>query len=160
MHNHGHTGLTVSLSGLTISKQSPWIAVDPSYTPSEGLVQLKYPSSVQDMTIAEACEMEKGFCIKQKQETVQLDRNHDYFYQVQCQLYCTERAWCDFVVRTKKDLYIERIYVQFDEHWWQKQLLKIKLFFSTLFRQSWHVPYTTQVAYKNQINLIEPFCLQ
>ena len=48
MHNHGHTGLTVSLSGLTISQQSPWIAaspdgmvLDPLYAPSEGLVELK-----------------------------------------------------------------------------------------------------------------------
>ena len=134
MHNHGHTGLTVSLSGLTISQQSPWIAaspdgmvLDPSHVPSEGLVELKNPSSVQDMTIVEACEMKKGFCIKKRQGTVQLDRNHDYYYQVQCQLYCTERAWCDFVVRTKKDLYIERI--QFDQQWWQNQLPKIKTFY-------------------------------
>ena len=48
MRNHVHAGLTVSLSGLTISQQSPWVAaspdemvLDPSYAPSEGLVQLK-----------------------------------------------------------------------------------------------------------------------
>ena len=66
MHNHGHTGLTVSLSGLTISQQSPWIAsspdgmvLDPLYAPSVGLVELKNPSSVQGMTIVEACKMKK-----------------------------------------------------------------------------------------------------
>ena len=48
MCNHVHAGLTASLSGLTISEQSPWVAaspdgmvLDPSYAPSGGLVQLK-----------------------------------------------------------------------------------------------------------------------
>ena len=57
---------TISLSGLTISKQPPWIAASPdgmvtdsSHTPSEGLVELKNPSCVQDITIAEACEMKR-----------------------------------------------------------------------------------------------------
>lgn len=34
------------------------------------------------MTIAEACEMKKRFCLKQRQGTVQPDRNHDYYYQI------------------------------------------------------------------------------
>lgn len=57
-------GLTVSLSGLTISQQSPWIAaspdgmvLDPSCAHSEGLVELKNPSSVQDTP--KACEVKK-----------------------------------------------------------------------------------------------------
>jgi len=96
MHQHGHTGFTVSTSGLNISDESPWLAAspdglvrDPSYTPVEGLVELKSPSSVQDMIISEACESKKGFCIKMRQgtgeQTQQLDKNHDYYYQVQCQ---------------------------------------------------------------------------
>ena len=76
MHQHGHTGLTVSTSGLNISEEFPRLAaspdglvLDPSYTPVEGLVELKNPSSVQDMTISEACESKKGFCIKMRQGT-------------------------------------------------------------------------------------------
>lgn len=34
------------------------------------------------MTIAEACEMKKPFCLKQRQGTVQPDRNNDYHYQI------------------------------------------------------------------------------
>ena len=43
-----------------------------------------------------------------------LDTNHDYFYQVQCQLYCTQSAWCDFVIRANKKLYmyIKRIFIE------------------------------------------------
>ena len=71
MHQHGHTGLTVSTSRLNISDESPWLAaspdglvLDPSYTPVEGLIELKNPSSVQNMTISKACESKKAFCIK------------------------------------------------------------------------------------------------
>ena len=36
-------------------------------------------------------------------------------------------AGCDFVIRTNKELYIERIYR--NDTWWQKQLLKLKTFY-------------------------------
>ena len=100
---------------------------DPSSSSPDGLIELKNPSTAKDMTIKEACEKIKGFCIKLKQGHNALDTNHDYFYQVQCQLYCTQTAWCDFVIRTNKELYIERIYR--DDTWWQKQLLKLKIFY-------------------------------
>jgi len=79
------------------------------------------------MTVTEACEHIKGFCIKSRQDQNELDTNHDYFYKVQCQLYCTQSTWCDFVIRTNKDLYIERIYR--NDTWWQKQLLRLKTFY-------------------------------
>lgn len=70
------------------------------------------------MTIGEACTQVKGFCIKKETITSpegkktthkHLDTNHDYYYQVQCQLYCDEKQWCDFVVKTRNDLYVESI---------------------------------------------------
>ena len=46
---------------------------------------------------------------------------HNYHYQIQCQLYCTDRNWCD-VSRTNKYIYIGRIYR--DKRWWGLQLEK------------------------------------
>ena len=55
---------------------------------------MKNPYSVRDKTLAEACTS-SGFC---------LERNNDVYklkvFQIQCQLYCTDRNWCDFVFRT------------------------------------------------------------
>ncbi len=36
---------------------------------------------------------------------------------VQCQMYCTDSSWCDFVIRTEKDLHIEIIYLDRMANW-------------------------------------------
>ena len=32
------------------------------------------------------------------------------YMQVQCQVFCTQRSYCDFVVWAEKDVHIQRIY--------------------------------------------------
>ena len=60
-----------------------------------------------------------------------LKHQHIYYYQVQYQLHCVDQHWCDFVVRTNKDMYIERIYR--DTKWWDGQLEKLgKFYFGAL----------------------------
>ena len=143
MHKNGHSELTTSNVGLVISLENPWLAAspddrvnDPQTSPPQGLVEYKNPSCARDMTINEACAKIKGFCIKKKTITnpddtklqqMYLDMNHDYFFQVQCQLYCDGKEWCDFVVRTQKDLYVERIYR--NDSWWQNHLKKLETFY-------------------------------
>ena len=52
---------------------------------------------------------------------------HENRPQIQCQLYCTTTQWCDFVVRTEKDIHIQRIYR--NTEWWEQQLPKLKAFY-------------------------------
>ena len=49
--------------------------------------------------------------------------------QVQCQLFCTQRSYCDFVLWTEKDVHIERIYP--DETFWLETVSRVKHFFIT-----------------------------
>ena len=46
---------------------------------------------------------------------------------MQCQLFCTGRNYCDFVVWTDKDTHIQRIYP--DEKFWAGNVIKAKLLF-------------------------------
>ncbi len=48
---------------------------------------------------------------------------------VLCQLYCTDKMWCDFVVCTRKDMHVERIHR--DRKWWGTQLAKLRKFYFT-----------------------------
>ena len=58
-------------------------------------------------------------------QKVHLDRNHQYYYQVQLQMRCTGRRWCDFYVVFSQDTFLETIY--YDEGSMTNWLLKAKI---------------------------------
>ena len=122
----------MSKSGLVISVSNPWLAAspdgvvsDPSET-TQGLVEVKTPFSMKENTPEEACKT-SSFCLERKNDEYQLKTRHDYFYQVQCQLYCTNTDWCDFILKTNKDFHIQRIHR--DKKWWGLQLTKLRKFY-------------------------------
>ena len=133
---NGHPDVTVQKCGLFISEQNNWLAATPDgivHDPSDashpqGLVEIKNPFSVRDKEIREACNS-SAFCLQidKKTSNIQLNQRHDYYYQTQCQMYCTDTQWCDFVVRTNKDLHVERIHR--DRKWWGLQLSKLRKFY-------------------------------
>jgi len=49
------------------------------------------------------------FLVKDGEGVVSLKKTHIYYYQIQGQLHITRRAYCDLVVFTTKDLFIQRI---------------------------------------------------
>ena len=57
------------------------------------------------------------------------DTNDFSFVQVQCQLFCTKTSYCDFVLWTKQEVHIERIYP--DEEFWLVNLALVKDFYTT-----------------------------
>jgi len=130
--------ITTCQSGLVISLDNPWLAAspdglvyDPTENPPHGIVEFKNPYSVRNNTLREAAITKKGFCLDLDKATdrLSLKQNHDYFYQVQCTMYCTQRHWCDVVVRAK-DIHVERIYYQ-AEFWLKGVLPKLKAFYFT-----------------------------
>ena len=131
---NGHPDISVQNCGLFVSHDSPWLAAtpdglvnDPSdQKSSAGLLEIKNPHSKRHMTIPEACNS-KSFFLKEEDTKYKLKQQDNYFHQVQCQLYCVNREWCDFVVRTERDLHVERIYR--DRQWWSKQMPKLKAFY-------------------------------
>ena len=137
MKQNGHPNITVEECGLFVSLENPWLAGTPDglvHDPSpdaskpSGLVEIKNPYSARHLTPAEAVKS-PTFCLQHKKEddTFQLKKRHDYYYQIQCQLYCTNRAWCDFVLRTDKEMHVERIHR--DSKWWNTHLSKLKKFY-------------------------------
>ena len=75
--------------------------------------------------LAEACQT-ATFCLEDTQNKYTLKHRHDYYYQIQCQLYCVDCDWCDLVVKTEQDIHIERIYR--DKKWWELNLEKLRVF--------------------------------
>ena len=139
-HNNGHPNLSSSKTGLVISADTPWLAAspddrinDPDSSQPFGLAEYKNPYKVREMTLSEACEKCPSFCLSKQMDKTSgsfsyyLKQRHNYYYQIQCQLYCDRRDWCDFVLRTEKELHVERIH--FNSTWWKQQLPKLKQFY-------------------------------
>ena len=130
---NNHPDLAVHDCGLFVSKDSNWLAATPDglvHDPSDsqhptGLLEIKNPYAAKDKDLTEACRT-SSFCLE-KGNSLRLKHQHNYYYLVQCQLYCVDQHWCDFVVRTNKDMYIEHFYR--DTKWWDGQLEKLRKFY-------------------------------
>ena len=128
--------ISTSTCGLVVSISNPWLGAspdrlvhDPASDPPNGLVEFKNPYTARNMTLDEAVSKLKNFCLcYSSTQELQLKENHDYYYQMQCAMYCTNREWCDFVVMTKT-IHIQR--VKFNKEFWSTILPKLKMFYFT-----------------------------
>jgi hypothetical protein len=134
---HHHPGLKVANCGLFVSLDNPWLAATPDGVVNDfsdeiqplGIIEIKNPHSIRSQTLTEA-SLNKTFCLQKTDEgSLTLKTRHDYYYQVQTQLYCTGRQWCDFIVRTDKSLHIQRIYP--DKTWQERNLPTLRNFYFT-----------------------------
>ncbi len=145
MHQMGHIDLAqnVRQCGLFISDEgflgaSPDALVDdPSLSDPEGLVEIKYIQMNDNETLCDAL-VRKRICTKNNSE-IELNTSHQYYYQIQQQMYVTKRRWVDFVVKGSKsdEIYCKK--VCFSEDFWNKVLPKLSLFF-----ERWLLP---EIAY-------------
>jgi hypothetical protein len=123
-----HQNFSMSKSGFWINKDYPFIGASPDAMVScsccgEGCVEIKCPFCQRDKSILEATG--EKFCIDSK--SIMLKADHTYFYQVQTQMFTTGRSYCDFIVWTNKEMYMER--VSPDQDFWEKIVGKASNFF-------------------------------
>ncbi|CAM4313665.1 unnamed protein product [Leuciscus chuanchicus] len=94
--------------GFIIHPDAPWlgsspdgVVFDPTENPPYGLVEIKCPNCKSYVD----CKY-----LKLHGNTMQLKRQHSYYWQVQGQLLISGMEWCDFVVFAEDDMVIQRIY--------------------------------------------------
>ena len=110
-----HTSFTLRESpGLHINPRYPHLGASPDGVVhcechGNGIVEVKCPYCKRNDTIEDAAD-DPRFCLEKCGDgSLSLKRSHEYFYQVQCQLFVTGMAYCDFVVYTSKDnLFVQR----------------------------------------------------
>lgn len=87
---------------MIIDKHHPWIHATPDVMTSclccgDGCCEVKCPYSI-DSGNFEAYVEKKESCLEKISNTFRLKRSHQYYHQVQQQLFVTDRKHCDFVV--------------------------------------------------------------
>jgi hypothetical protein len=144
MQQKGHNDLSVSECGFFVRKNHGFLgaspntlANDPSCSDPKGLVKIKHIQMTDNESLTDSL-LRKRIC-SSKNDLIELNINHQYFYQVQQQMYVTQRKWTDFVVKGSEsnDIFCQRI--NFSQEFWNAIFPKLYLFF-----QRWMAP---EIAY-------------
>lgn len=120
--------------GLVIHREMPFLGASPDAVVcmdgESGIIEVKCPYTARAMTVEEACTSIPKFFLSQDPETkeIKLKENHLHYAQVQGQLLITGAYFCDFVVYTSKDLFIQRITL--DANYVEKLLQKLCKFYN------------------------------
>ena len=122
------TGLHVHPSIGFLAASPDRLVIDSSCEPSAGLLEAKYFVSVSGPP-EDAIGKRANYCLKKTADgSTHLSKSHNFYFQVQGQMACSSRPWCDFVCMTRTGhLFIER--VSFDEKFWIECVSKLTGFF-------------------------------
>ena len=126
-----HKKFLVSDSGLHVNPNWPHLGASPDGLVEcaccgQGTCEIKCPFCSRDKTTEETAGL-KNSCLLQVENKLSLDRQHAYYYQVQAQLFICEVEFCDFVLWSEQDVYIERIIP--DNKFWEEVVAKATKFF-------------------------------
>lgn len=151
-----HRNQQVQTCGFFVNPAFPQVGASPDAIVSctccgKGCIEIKCPAKYKDYTVLDACASDdRNFCLHVVDGQVHLKKNHQYYSQVQTQLFVTNSAYCDFVVWTLKDCVILRITP--DTFFWKARLQKAQEFFlkvtlPELVVQYFTLPPTSQASF-------------
>jgi len=98
-----------------------------------GIIEVKCPYSIKNLSFSDP--EYKKHSLPYLDLDLRLLETHEYYHQIQGELYATDAPWCDFVVWTPKDMHIERIYP--DEKWQRTQIPRlVSFYFENIFTEN------------------------
>ena len=134
LNKSNHRDFIVVEPGFYIDIDNPFIGASPDGLVNcschePGLLEIKCPWTFRALTI-EVYTSKKDSCLVIKNGHIQLKRNHAYYYQIQCQMLCTGRKWCDFFLCTTRNSFLEKI--PYDISFMEVAIKKAKLVYEAL----------------------------
>lgn len=115
--------------GLFVNPKIPYLGASPDGIIDDTVVEVKCPFSAKNELISPQTvpylKLDSDGCLT-------LSRTHNYFYQVQGQMFCSGRKQCLFLVYTTKDL--KAVNLSLDEVFVQSMVNSLKEFFDMYFK--------------------------
>ena len=135
--------VTVRKCGLFVNPAIPWLAATPDSVveigEDMGCLEVKCPFTCAKKSMAVVAAEQSSFCLQDNNGILQLKRSHQYFYQVQTQLFVTHLPWCDFVLwAPHENIHLERIF--YDQKFVETAVSKARAFYFDVFLPS-VIPY-------------------
>lgn len=122
-------GNNVSKSGFVISTHYPFLGASPDglIHGGNGIIEVKKVSSKVTESYEETlCRLN---IYKKKEGELIINRNHQYFVQIQQQMYCTDTLYCHFIIFNGVWMHVDVI--NFDNAFWSNVLVKLEYFYFT-----------------------------
>ena len=114
--SQNHDNFKIEQAGLFINPTHPHLGASPDGVVTCdccgcGVLEIKCPYCIKDLTASE------HKCLSDTGTGPRLSRTHQYFYQIQTQIFICEKEFCDFVLWTNNSIHMERILP--DTDFWQ-----------------------------------------
>lgn len=109
-----HSNFEIRPIGLVISGRTPWLAASPDSCVfcsccEYGVVEVKCPFSLREKSLLQEIDEGNFYVVRDTDGTFMLRESHQYYYQVQLEMYCTDTRYCDFFVWTPAEFVCIRI---------------------------------------------------
>lgn len=153
-----HINFSISDCGLIINVEYPHLAASPDSLASceccgKGTVEVKCPFLLKRMTLQEFAA-KNSTCLNITENGMEINQNHSYYYQVQLQMCLMKLLYCDFVIWSPQELFIERI--DFDIIFCAARINKATKFHKTVILPELFGRYYTK---KSVSNILPEYCL-
>lgn len=122
--------LTVKPTGLWLDESGIIGASPDGLISTDAIAEIKCPWKHRNSKLPEALTDPKDFVIYEKGK-LKINRSHEYYHQVQGQLYCTKRVKCYFVMYTQQSLL--PFLITEDKEWQKKNVPLLKKFYVDYF---------------------------
>lgn len=127
------TNQQTSAFGTFVSLQNPFLAASPDrILNKEFCVEVQCPYSAKDSFISP--ETVDYLYLNPENGLISLKKDHNYYYQVEGQMYCTDLKWCYFIVYTLKDILV--IGIERDENFIQAMIRNLSNFFHEFYMEA------------------------
>ena len=125
-----HSGLSFKSAGLFINPHYPYLGASPDglvYCEccGDGVIEIKCPYSIRQFNPAFVTKSD--FFLKSTVDGMKLSSTHEYYTQIQGQLFVCDQAYCDFICWTPQGIFIERI--KKDVAFWEEMQPNLERFF-------------------------------
>ncbi|CAC5413887.1 unnamed protein product [Mytilus coruscus] len=115
--------------GIYVSKSHPFIAASPDGIINDTVVEVKCPFVAKDKMISPKTIP----FLLYNDGKLMLNESHNYYYQVQGQMFCTNLKNCHFVVFTLQE--VQYIHIKRDDIFIQNMVEKLEDFYKTYFER-------------------------
>lgn len=112
----------INACGLFIDPEFPFLGASPDGVYAGGIVEIKCPSSLANMNLDQAKAKHTFWKYDKIQNCYTINKNHNWFYQVQGQLQITKNDTCMFAIWFGENMPLDVYLITRDQNFWKDKM--------------------------------------